>query len=608
MHVCVLGTFRVEIGGTPVPTTHWRLRKARTLVAMLALAPGQRLHRDQIIDRLWPELDARAGSHGLHQALYVARRALAGAGSHEVLAVQHSEVLLCSDCTVEVDALTFERAAVAALATHDTWALRAALDLDGGDLLTDQTYEDWFSDRRATLKVTRHALRIRLAECLARSGSADEAMAQIDQVLTDDAVHEGAVRAAMTLLTEGGRRSEALARYERLRDDLLDRFGTDPDEQTATLFRRLLTEVEPRPSAAVRGRWPSPLTHFVPRPRDLDEIEALLGSHRLTTLTGAGGCGKTRLAVEAGRRTGGHHPDGVWFIDLAALNAPRLLPVLVATALDLTPGSGSDATRAVIEQLQARAALIVLDNCEHLLPAVAELAQSMLTGCPRLTMLATSREPLGVAGEVTFRVPSLDLPVPAGSMHLDLEALVEVGSVALFLDRARLARPGFTVDAGNAEGVIDVCRRVDGIPLALELAAARAKVLEPAEIAARLGDVLSLLTGPLETTRHETLHAALGWSHGLLPATDQALLRRMSVFSGSFDLAAVEAVCLGAPLESPDLIAALGRLVDKSLVLTEPAPRACDTDSSKPSDSSPRSSCGRRASRPTWAWPTATTT
>jgi len=347
------------------------------------------------------------------------------------------------------------------------------------------------------------------------------------------------------------------------------------------VFRELLTGAPPGPqrrapadrpesSTGEAGHLPTPVTSFVGRERELADVQRLLGRARLLTLTGAGGCGKTRLAVQAAQRERRSYPDGVWFVDLAAVDESLLVADVVSGTLGLEPGAGSDRGQALVDQLRGRSALIVLDNCEHLLAACAHLVAALLVGCPGVDVLATSREPLQAPGEFTFRVPSLTLPAPGRVGDRDLAALRQLASVRLFVERAGQVRPGFALDAGNAQGVVDLCRRLDGMPLALELAAARTAVLEPAEIVVRLGDALSVLGhGPVGVTRHQTMRATLEWSHDLLTEREKILLRRVSVFAGSFTLPALEAICCGAPLDGTELLDLLGRLVDKSLVLAE---------------------------------------
>ena len=578
-HIQLLGSFRVDVGAITVPAGEWRLRKARSLVAMLALAPGQRRHREQVLDRLWPDLEPPAAAKNLHQTLYVARRAIGRALAPRagLLSIRDDHVVLDEAGRVDVDVLLFEQSAREALRTGDESMLRAAADLYAGDLLPDLPDADWLTGRRDELRETHREVLVKLATAVLDEAP-EEALVILTRVLESNALHEGAVRAQMTVLARVGRRSEALARYELLVDQLLEAFGTDPDAQSAALFRQLLTgspAAARREAAAVDtedplGFLPTPLTSFIGRSRELVDVARLLGQARLLTLMGAGGTGKTRLALEVARRAHPTYPDGVWFVDLAAVGESWLVADAVAEALRLDSGAAPDRGVALVAQLRTRKLLIVLDNCEHLLGACAHLVAHVLAGCPGVDVLATSREALHTQGEFTFRVPSLALPSPTQDGVPDLVHLGGLPSVRLFVERAAQVRPGFKLDAGNAPAVIDLCRRLDGMPLALELAAARVTVLEPVELVERLGHALSVLDGGLTgITRRQTLRGTLEWSHELLTTAEQLLLRRLSVFSGGFTLAAMEAVCAGSPLRRAELFDLLVRLVDKSLVVPE---------------------------------------
>ena len=328
---------------------------------------------------------------------------------------------------------------------------------------------------------------------------------------------------------------------------------------------------------------PLQLTSFVGRERELVEVGRLLARHRLVTLTGAGGCGKTRLALQAAADGLDAWPDGVWFVDLAPLTDPALVPQAALAALGLGEAPGRPPLERLTDALRPGRALLLLDNCEHLVGACAALAEHLLRACPRLGLLATSRELLGGAGEAVWRVPSLAVPDPDGLP--DPAALGRSPAVRLFAERARLRRPGFAVTAANAPAVAQVCRRLDGIPLALELAAARVAVLPVEQLAARLDDRFRLLTGGSRTAlrRQQTLRGAIDWSYGLLAARERVVLQRLAVFAGGCTLEAAEAVCADPAPPGPargrrparvgraEVLDRLTALVQKSLALAEDA-------------------------------------
>jgi non-specific serine/threonine protein kinase len=311
---------------------------------------------------------------------------------------------------------------------------------------------------------------------------------------------------------------------------------------------------------------PSELSSFVGRERELAEVERLLEEVRLLTLTGSGGCGKTRLALAAGERVEGFG-DGVWLVELASLADPSLVPQAVASTLGVREQPGRLPTETLSDYLGSRNVLLVLDNCEHLVEACAELAEALLHSCPGLRVLATSREALGITGEVAWLVPSL--PLPDLRRLPDIESLPQYESARLFLERAAAVKPAFALTERNASAVAQVCYRLDGIPLAIELAAAKAKVLSVEQIADRLDDSFGLLStgGRTAMPRHRTLHATMDWSHELLPDEERALFRRLSVFAGGFSLEAAESVCAGEELERDEVLELLSHLVDKSLVV-----------------------------------------
>jgi predicted ATPase/class 3 adenylate cyclase/DNA-binding CsgD family transcriptional regulator len=301
---------------------------------------------------------------------------------------------------------------------------------------------------------------------------------------------------------------------------------------------------------------PSQFSSFVGRAPQLAEVRKLLAQDRLVTLTGAGGVGKTRLAVEVANQLAAEYADGVWYVDLAPITDPAVVPVTVARALGLPDQPGRSTMDTLLRFVHDRQLLVVLDNCEHLLDACAALVVALLGGAPGLTLLATSREPIGVPGEATWRVPSLSVSDEA---------------IALFTDRARLAQIDFAVSDDNAATVAEICQRLDGMPLAIELAAARVRALSVGEILDSLHDRFRLLTGGARTAvrRQQTLLASVDWSHALLTETERILLRRLAAFLGGFDLDAAQSVAGADGLERYQVLDQLTLLVDKSLVVAE---------------------------------------
>ena len=545
LRIRLLGGFAVEIDGHEVPAPAWRLRRAKTLVKLLALAPERRLHREQVVELLWPS--AGGTPAGLHQVLYTARRALGG----ELLTL-HEDVVALSGDALWLDVDAFERAAASARDTRDPAAYRDALELYTGELLPEDRYEDWAEARRASVHELQLALLVELA-ALQDDGAAIETL---QRAVVEDPLHEVAHRALMRRFAAAGRRQQALAQYQQLRRALHAELAADPDPESRRLYREILAaEPEPGPPAPEPG-LPYELTSFVGRERELAELGDALGHTRLLTLTGPGGAGKTRLALELAARQAHGFADGVRLVELAPVSDPAFVVAEVAAVLGVQQRSARDPVELLAARLGDARLLLVLDNCEHLIGACAALAERLLRTCPNLRVLATSRERLRIGGEVAWRVPPLALP--PGSE-----------AVELFCRRAADAAPGFAMDDSNAGAIADICRRLDGMPLALELAAARVAVLSPAQIAQRLTDALDLLGGGSRTglTRQQTLRATLAWSHDLLDDSERELYRRLGIFAGGFGVDAVEHIC-----ECDDALGVLARLVDKSLVQVEPGP------------------------------------
>ena len=568
LRIRLLGGFEVA-GDAAVPESAWRLRRAKSLVKLLALAPDRRMHREQVAEVLWPDRDQSSAANNLRQALFTARRALDAAGGEGSRCLSVRDGLLAlADVDIDVDA--FEEAAAQARAQPSVAACEAAVALYGGELLPEDRYEEWTAARREAVRERHLWLLVTLAELHEATGDGAAAIEALQRAVVEDPLHEAAHRELMRLFAAAGRQQQALAQYQQLRDALRRELAADPDPETRRLHRELLAGGVEEP-AAVRSasNLPHRVTSFVGRRRELTELSAMLDRTRLLTLVGPGGCGKTRLAIELADRRVEDFEGGVWLVELASISDPELVVQQVATAIGVQLQGLRDPVEVLAEQIGERRMLLVLDNCEHVVGECARVVSALLAACPALEVLATSREPLRVQGEVLWRVPSLSLPDP-GSV-VDVGELADFEAVRLFVERAGAVAVGFALDGDTAGPIAAICLRLDGMPLALELAAARAAVLAPAQIAERLNDSLGLLTaGTRGLSRQETLRATLEWSHDLLEEAERVLFRRLGVFAGSFAIDAVEGVCAGDGIAVGDALSLLGRLVEKSLVQVEP--------------------------------------
>lgn len=360
----------------------------------------------------------------------------------------------------------------------------------------------------------------------------------------------------------------AARQYKTCEQLLRDELGVAPSPETTAIYQWLnrRQDISP-PLRQLVTNLPIPLSSFIGRKQALKDLRELFSGTRLLTLVGAGGSGKTRLAIQLASDLIDAFRDGAWWVDLAPLTDAALVPQALAQALGVGEVPGQTLAETVTRFLRSKQLLLVLDNCEHLTFVSAQLASSLLGACPHLKILTTSREALGILGEAVYQVPTLALP--GSRSPLPTDTLMEYEGIRLFVERARAVYTDFELTGENAAAVVQICRRLDGIPLALELAAARTQVLAVEQIAARLDHRLELLTGGNRAAppRHQTLRAAIDWSYDLLPHHSQILFRRLSVFAGGFTLAAAEAVCSDELLPLPALFDHLARLVDQSLVI-----------------------------------------
>ena len=521
LRVKLLGGFSVSVGSRTVRQNAWRLRKAAALVKLLALAPRHRLHREQVVDALWPDSGKKTASNSLRKTLHAARRALDPAVGSRYLASENNSLVLCPGSSLWVDVDAFQEAAAIAYREHEPAAYRAAIELYVGDLLPEDRYEEWAEERRRELRRMFLALLVELASVHEERAEHGQGVEALRRAVAEEPTLEEAHASLMRLYALLGQEGEALAQYERLQEAMSKRLGTEPSTATNRLREEIASgEFPSAPSSPIsppqqkellyssRHNLPAPRTSFIGREREMLEVKRALAMTRLLTLTGTGGSGKTRLALEVVRSLVGAYPDGVWLVELAPLSEGTLVPQVVARALGVKERPEEPLTDTLAEVLRTKQTLLVLDNCEHLVEAVARVVDVLLDACPGVRVLATSREGLGIAGEVNRLVSSLSVPDPRQrSTAVDLE---RYESVRLFLERVRYRNPAFILTPQNVQAVAQICERLDGIPLAIELAAARVG-LSAEQIAERLDDSLKLLTTGSRTAsaRQRTLRGAL---------------------------------------------------------------------------------------------------
>lgn len=585
LRVTLLGAFQVCRGDAvlPVPGT-----RSRALVARLALAGGHAVEASALIDAIWAEEPPSGPGHALQALVSRLRRTLGSAGAVTRLADGYHLAVDAAD----VDALRFEQ-----LAGAGRDRLRAG-DLPGAASLLGEAVALWGESpgaEPAAVAAVAPAVAVRLAHASAEAvtdladaelalGRADAAAARLTTLLAEHPVHERAAALLMDALAAQGRQADALALYERVRESLADALGTEPGAALSARHLSLLRAERPAPDTtrSRRGNLPAPLTSFIGRDDDLARIDALFATGRLVTVLGPGGAGKTRLAVEAARRQRHAYPDGVWLIDLASVTEPAKVGAALLAAIGLRgsalfaasaglrgqPADGLDELDVLADQLDGRESLLVVDNCEHLIDAVAHLVTALLTRCAALRVLATSRAPLAVDGEALVPLGPLALPEP----HEGAEQVRRAPSVRLFTERAAAVRPGFDVHEGNLGDVLRVVRSLDGMPLALELAAARLRTLSLTGLAAGLSDRFRLLTTGSRTAlpRHRTLRAVIAWSWDLLGPDARAVAERVSVLPGGVTPASAAAVCAGTAVPAAEVPELLAGLVDRSLLHLAP--------------------------------------
>lgn len=580
----LFGPLRVIVHGELMPRP--RGRSIEWLLALLTLRSGRALDRAWLAGTLWPESEEQQALHNLRDALVHLRKAFGP--ERERLHSPTRDTLTLDLEGAEVDVLRFDRA----IQSGDEDSLRAAVELYTAPLL-EGCLEEWVAPERSSREQACLRALETLAEAAEARGEFGEALSLLRRAESKDALRDSTRRGLMRVLAASGDVPAALYAFREYRVRLREEMNVEPDEETVRLFQQIrgrsavgsrqlavsgqegqpggaVTPSPPHPVTLSPGHrtssLPHPLTRLLGREEEAREIVQALSRSRLVTLTGGGGVGKTRLAIQvAGEVTAASEEEAV-FVALASISDPAAVPVFVAEALGLRDeGSvGPEmAALALTNYLSMRRTLLVLDNCEHLAVAAAALTQSLLERCPTLRVLTTSRQRLGLTGEIVWRVRPLALP----ELSADTAAILRAPAVQLFLERAAMAQPEITLTAPEEAAVVArICQRLEGIPLAIELAAARVGALSLEQIATRLDDRFRLLTGGSTAVlpRHQTLRALIDWSYDLLSEEEKRLLRTLSVFTGGWTLEAAEGV--SSEFSALDLLCSLA---DKSLVQIE---------------------------------------
>lgn len=572
--VRLFGSFEAQVHGVPLPPV--RSRRILWAFGLLVLRNGRPVDREWLARTLWPESDLSQASANLRPNMSQLRAALGKEAGRIESPDRHTLRLDLQGAFADV--LLFDKLVASSRSTD----LELAVDLYRGPLL-EGCKEEWvFQEREARERACVDAW-VRLGEIAMMGGDYATAAERFRRAAALSPLADGPCRGQMEALAKGGDRNGAFDVYRRFADLLKAEINVEPEEATSRLYLQLRRQSrEDARGAGLRsapsklaGQLPYPLANLVGREEERAEVSFELRRNRLVTLVGPGGIGKTRLAIETARAVTNEFPDGVWLVSLEALANEDLFERHIASVFKVREESGRALESVLADYLRAKRLLLVLDNCEHLLPSCARFADRTLRDCVGVKILATSRESLGLSGERIWSVPSLPYP------HLDhlpespntrRRVLAAYESVELFVERATAVHRDFTLNAQNALAIAQICAHLEGMPLAIELAAARTKALTVDEIAHRLSEGLGLLSGGRNLpARQRTLRATLDWSYALLNQDEQRILRRLSVFAGGWTLSAAESVVAGAGIAADEIIDILESLVDKSLVWFEDA-------------------------------------
>lgn len=561
VHVYLLRPFRVEQAGSLV---HLPTRKAESLLAYLILHPSSH-SREKLATLFWGDSPDSAARGSLRKAINFIRSNL----GRETIISNREVVQRNPDNPLYCDAIEFADHASEFLSSQYPDINRIDLNLYQDELLSG-FYDEWILEEREHYHQLHIKVLLRAVETLPAQSDYDSAISYARRILVSDPTNEEAHQHLMFCQITLGDRNGAMQQYEACKQILQNELGVAPGSETRALYSWIIQSAPDSTSLSSRiTNLPIPISSFVGRGHELAEIKEKLSNARLVTLTGVGGSGKTRLAIRVATDLINSYKHGVWWVDFSSLSNAALVPQAIAKSLGIRESSQQTLTESITGFLRKKELLLVLDNCEHLVDACAQLVHRLLTQCPHLKVLTTSREVLQVDGEMVYNVPTL--PIPQIDKLSIADLLLEYESVKLFVVRARAIQDNFVLDDRTALLVARVCARLDGIPLAIELAAARVKTMSVEQILANLDDAFRLLRGGSRAAlpRQQTLRAMIDWSYDLLSEQEKILFRRLAVFMGGCSLEAAQAVCSGDGIETKQVFDCLVQLAHKSLLVTE---------------------------------------
>jgi predicted ATPase/DNA-binding SARP family transcriptional activator len=580
LRVQFFGQFRLWKDQEELTPLLTHLGKPKTLLKIFITHPGRIFAPDELIEWLWPDLSPATGASNLRKRISELRQAFEPGLTHGAKSAYfltrtggycfNNQIAYTADTHEFLE--RWESGQRTERAGHLSQALQeyeTAAALIQGDFLAEDRQASWASALASEWEERHLMLYAHLASAYTRLGQYDRALDFCEKGLKTRPWREDLFRWKMLARYHAGEHDQALQTYQEYLRALQEHLGAEPSSEMTALHQHIVNRDLPAPTRAIPHNLPVALTSFVGRQRELAQVKKALTQTRLLTLTGPGGCGKTRLALETAAQILQEFPDGVWLVETATVTDPALVPQVVSSALRLREKPGAPLTTHLAEFLRSKTLLLILDNCEHLVKACAHLAETLLQSAPHLRILATSREGLALSAETLWPVPPLSVPETLSSLP-SLTQLQEYEGIRLFVERARSTNIHLEFAEQSVPALVQICTQLDGIPLAIELAAARVRVLSLQQIADRLGDRFRLLTGGSRTAlpRQQTLQAAMDWSWDLLTESEKILLRRLSVFRGGFTAEAAPRFCADAETK-PHPCACLSHLVDKSLVVTE---------------------------------------